>query len=257
LNGGFAALDLSGYVLSKGPTAIVNYTFPFGTLIASASFGVFCRNQTYLFDINQTDTISILNTNGTSVSTSGSIGGSNPRPNAVDLTWSRVVDLINPSTPFTPFYQYSINPTPGGANVFSFDPITLQRQPCGIQSAPFGVISNYQFKELLLLDVGTRNPELSGATYDPRTCNNLVVGDEGNFNEISVSNATITLRGTLPVIGGSTDTEGVCFWYNPLTGDKVAIVDERERSGKSICCTIANGWRVGPLLIIATSFLRN
>jgi Lamin Tail Domain len=232
LNGAFATLNLSGFVLIKGPTGPVNYTFPFDASIQGDAFAVFCRNQTYNFSINQNDTISILNTNGTIVSTSGPIGGSSPRPNAVDLTWARAVDLINPSAPFTPFYQYSVDPTSGKANVFSFNPVVLQRQSCGVQAAPFGAISTYQFKELLFLNVGLRNPELSGATFDPRTCNNLIIGDEGNLNEISVSNATANLLRTFPVIGGSTDTEGVCFWYGGGTGDKVAIIDERERSGK-------------------------
>ena len=88
------------------------------------------------------------------------------------------------------------------------------------------------FKELLKPDLG-RNPEFSGGTFDPRTCNNLVVGDEGNLNEVSIMNSTATLIRTIPVFGGSRDTEGVCFWYNDSTGEsKVVITDERDRSGK-------------------------
>jgi uncharacterized protein YjiK len=89
------------------------------------------------------------------------------------------------------------------------------------------------FKELLTLNLGSRNPELSGSTFDPRTCNNLAVGDEGNLNEVVIVNSTVSLLRTFPVIGGSTDTEGICFWYNASSGEsKVVIADERDRSGK-------------------------
>ena len=229
LNDAFAALDLAGYVLNVGTG---NYTFPVGTNIASGAFSVFCQSTTFSLTINANATITIANSTGFVVSSSGKIGGNNARPSAIDLTWARVVDLINPSAPFTPFYQYSINPTPGQANIFSFDPITQPRQPCGKQARPLAPINDYVFKELLKPDLG-RNPEFSGGTFDPRTCNNLVVGDEGNLNEVSIINSTATLIRTIPVFGGSRDTEGVCFWYNDSTGEsKVVITDERDRSGK-------------------------
>jgi Lamin Tail Domain len=232
LNDAFAGLDLAGYVLNVGSAG--NYTFPTGSNIASGAFLVLCQNTTYALAINANETITITNATGSVISSSGRIGGNNTRPNALDLTWARVVDLINPSAPFAPFYQYSINPTPGIQNVFSFDLIVLPRQPCGIQAGPLAPLNQYMFKELLTLDLGSRNPEFSGSTFDPRTCNNLIVGDEGNLNEIAIFNSTLSLLRTVPVIGGSTDTEGVCYWYNEATGEsKLVIVDERDRSGKS------------------------
>jgi hypothetical protein len=228
LNDASVGLDLNGYVLSIGSAG--TYTFPVGSLIANGAFSVFCQNETYLLPIGASDTVTIRNQTGSIVSSSGQIGGNNTRPNAIDLTWSRVVDLIKPSAPFTPFYQYSLNPTPNKPNVFSFAPIALPRQACGIQAGPLGPLKDYFFKELFALDLG-RNPEFSGGTFDPRTCNNLVVGDEGNLNEIAYVNSTVSLLRTFPIIGGSTDTEGICFWYNELTMEsKVVITDERDRS---------------------------
>jgi hypothetical protein len=241
LNDGFVPLNLTGFVLSRGRSQADNYTFPSGTSVAAKTFSVFCQGMTFPFNIGGSDLISISNLAGQVVSSTGAIGGTAPRPSAVDLTWARVVDLINAVAPFTPYYQYSFDPTPGSANVFTFEPIQLPVQPCGFQREPFACLSGYEFKSLQKLNLG-RNPELSGGTFDPRTCNNLVVGDEGNLNEVSFgSNSSVTVVSVLPVIGGSTDTEGICFWYDPLNGDKVVIVDERDRSGEcpfAFLCTI-------------------
>ena len=240
LNDAFSGLNLTGYVLII--SGMGNYTFPAGSSIASGALSVFCQSTSYTLTINSNDTVAIADVTGTVVSTSGPIGGNSTRPNAKDLIWARAVDLINPTAPFTPFYQYSVNPTPGAANVFSFDPAVLPRQPCGIQAGPLAPLSEYMFAELLQLNLGSRNPEFSGGTLDPRTCHSLVVGDEGNLNEVSVNNSTATLLRTFPVIGGSTDTEGICFWYNDLTGEsKAVIADERDRSGKPIHpCVVFN-----------------
>jgi Lamin Tail Domain len=234
LNNGFVPLNLTGYVLSRGRSQFDNYTFPSGSSVAARAFAVFCQGVTFPFNIGGNDAISISNTSGTVVSSTGAIGGAAPRQSDIDLTWARVIDLINPVAPFTPFYQYSFDPTPGSANVFAFEPMQLPVQPCGFQREPLACLAGYEFNSLQKLNLG-RNPELSGGTFDPRTCNNLVVGDEGNLNEVSIgSNASLTLVRSLPIIGGSTDTEGICFWYDPLNGDKVVIADERDRSGKCL-----------------------
>ena len=67
------------------------------------------------------------------------------------------------------------------------------------------------FAELLQLNLGSRNPEFSGGTLDPRTCSSLVVGDVGNLNEVSVNISTAALLRTFPVIGGSTVTGDFIF----------------------------------------------
>lgn len=77
------------------------------------------------------------------------------------------------------------------------------------------------------------NPELSGGVFDGQTCSQLVIGNEGNLNELTLpSNSTVSLVQSIPIIGGSGDTEGVCFWYNQTVGEKIVVVDEQDRSGK-------------------------
>ena len=231
LNAGFQLLDLSGFVLAKGNASTDKYVFPNNVTILVNAFAVFCQGLSFNFSIGFNDTITISSPSSQILSTTGTIGGVAPLPNTVGLTWSRVVDLINTTSPFTPFYRYSMNPTPGKANVFSFTPQQLPLKPCGKQSSPFANLTDYQFVELTNLNVG-RNPELSGGAFDGRTCTHLVIGDEGNLNELSFGlNASVTLVQSVPVIGGSGDTEGTCFWYDQNIA-KIVIVDERDRSGE-------------------------
>jgi Lamin Tail Domain len=232
LNAGFQTLDLAGYVLSKGSLPSEKYVFPVNSTISVNAFALFCRGLSFNFSIGFNDTLTISSPSAVILSTTGAIGGLSPLPNTVGLTWSRVIDLINTTFPFTPFYKYSRDPTPGTANVFPFTPQRIPLQPCGVQSSPYANLTDYQFMELSNLNVD-RNPELSGGTFDGRTCTHLVIGDEGTLNELTVgSNSTVSLIRSIPVIGGSRDTEAVCFWYDQIVGEKLVIADERDRSGK-------------------------
>lgn len=235
LNDSDSPLNLTGFVMynASGPTDPSAYTFSAATpLIQRRAFAVFCRGTTFNFAISNTATISINNVKGEVVSTTGPIGGAAPRPNTINVTWARVVDLLNLTAPFVPFYQYSVDPTPGRVNVFSFVPVKIAQQACGVQTEPLSCLADYVFRDKLALNTGTRNPELSGGTYDGRTCNHLFIGDEGTVNEVNITGSTVSLLRSVPVIGGSTDTEGICIWYDSVNGDKFVIVDERERSCK-------------------------
>ena len=58
---------------------------------------------------------------------------------------------------------------------------------------------------------------------------------------------SVTLIRSRPLIGGSRasaaygafpDSEGVCFYRDAINGDKLAILDERDRSGKKTLLVI-------------------
>ena len=234
-NDAFTTLDLTGFGLRAGESS---YTFPNGTVDRYTYFTV-CTSS--LLAIGWNDNVSISTPDGSVVSSTGPIGGSSPRPSAPDLTWVRVTDYIITSAPFAPFYQYSTSPTPNAINIFPFEPIQLPIQPCGIQVAPLEMLSNYELKETSILDVNSANPELSGGTFDPRTCNHLIIGDDGTLHEVAITNNTPILLRVRPLIGGSRmemlktipDSEGICFYHDPINGDKIAILDERDHSGTS------------------------
>jgi uncharacterized protein YjiK len=101
-------------------------------------------------------------------------------------------------------------------------------QTCGVQTAALPCLADYTFGELVLLNkTGVSNPELSGAAFDGSTCNHLVIGDEGTITEVALNGTSLQVKRSIPVFGGSRDTEGLCT-YSP---GKVAIIDERERTG--------------------------
>jgi hypothetical protein len=61
------------------------------------------------------------------------------------------------------------------------------------------------------------------------------------MHEFSIDNTSVSLIRSRPLIGGSLsssifgsipDSEGVCFYRDAVNGDKLAILDERDRSGK-------------------------
>jgi Lamin Tail Domain len=230
-NVGAGSFSLSGFKLynasSFGPNSPTAYTFGAGDSVAFGGFAVFCKGTTFQFDIAQNDVITLRNANGQDVSTTGAIGGTGSRPKAVDLVWARSVDLISLTNPDPPFYQCSKNPTPGRPNVFPFEPIQTTLQNCGIQTAPLTCLADYELKETLLFDGYPTSPEFSGGTVDGSTCNHLIVNDEGNIFDMSISGGTVQLKRTIPFIGGTRDNEGMCY-YSP---GKIAVVDERERSG--------------------------
>jgi Lamin Tail Domain len=232
LNAGFQALDMTGFTLAKGSLPAEKYVFPVNVTIPVNAFALFCQGLSFNFSIGFNDTITLSSPSAEVLSSTGAIGGMSPLPNTIGLTWARVVDLINTTFPFTPYYRYSRDPTPGTANVFPFTPQQLPLQPCGVQNSSYANLTDYQFMGLTNLNIG-RNPELSGGTFDGRTCTHLVIGDEGNLNELTFpSNSTVNFIRSIPVIGGSTDTEGVCFWYDQSGRQKIAVLDERDRSGK-------------------------
>jgi hypothetical protein len=224
-----------GYDVNAGENS---YTFTNET-VDSYSFFTLCTSS--LFTIGPNVDVSISNPSGLIVSSTGPIGGSNPLPSAVDLTWVRVTDYIVTSAPFEPYYQYSTTPTPDSINIFPFEPIQQPIQPCGIQTAPLGMLSNYELNQFLNISVNGMDVEISGGTFDPRTCHHFAVSDDGILLEVDITNDTAQLIRARPLIGGSRtqmpfsvpDSEGTCLYNDPINGDKIAILDERDHSGKS------------------------
>lgn len=232
------------------PQALSDYTVQVGSLsftlfdkeeVSAFGYATFCLPETFNGTIGSNDSVTLFNPRGRVVSSIGPMGGQNPKPNERDLVWVRVTDLVITSAPFVPFYQYSTNPTPDASNIFSFTPIQLPIQACGIQNAPLPMVSEYIFNRLRRLDVNGGDPELSGGTFDPRTCNYISVGDNGEMFEISLGQGRPNLIRARPLIGGSKsssiyesvpDAEDVCFYRDPVNGDKLAILDEGDQSGK-------------------------
>jgi Lamin Tail Domain len=235
LNTGANSLNLAGFTLynSWGPTNPSAYTFPIATpTIPFGGYAVFCKGTTFKFDIDMNDKLSLRTPSGEVVSTTGAIGGTSPRPKQKDLTWIRVTDLVNKDKPFTPFYQYTSIPTPGAYNIYPFTPQPVTVQSCGVQTQALHCLFDYGSPQKFLIDRDDfSRPEFSGGAHDGSTCNNLLIGDEGNINEVAFRTlgsflVTKYIR-SIPLIGGSGDTEGICY-YSP---GKVAIIDEIERSG--------------------------
>ena len=236
-NDGFATVNLTGYVLKAG---VNMFTFVNGT-ISRFTYFTFCAGPG-LLTIGSNDNVTLSNPEGGVVSFTGPIGGTTPRSIAPDLSWVRVTDLVITSAPFKSFYQYSTTPTPGRSNVFSFTPVQLPIQPCGIQTAALSTASDYELKFVSNANVNGGDPELSGGAFDPRTCTHISVGDNGAMHEFSIVGSTISLVRARPLIGGSRtsaifgsfpDSEGVCFYRDAVNGDKLAIIDERARAGES------------------------
>ena len=237
-NDAFAAVDLTGYTVR-----VHTRTEPLSGTIGKFAFITLCVNSNF---VNQNDSVDLFDPQGIRVSSTGPIGGISPLPIASDLSWVRVTDLVQTITPFEPFYQYSTTPTPNAPNIFPFVPEQLPIQSCGIQVGPLPTLSSYEFaasQELFFLNGG--DPELSGGTFDPRTCNYFSVGDNGRLVEVSISACGPIVVSDRPLIGGSLpsdiygstpDSEGVCFFRDTVNGDKIVIVDERDYSGKTSHC---------------------
>ena len=234
-NDAIATVNLTGYTLKAGAST---YTFINGTINRFAYFTL-CGGAG-IFTIDANDNVTLSNAEGAVLSFTGPIGGGSPRAVAAGVAWVRVTDFIITSAPFKPFYQYSTTPTPGRSNIFPFTPVQLPILPCGIQTAPLAMASDYVFKSITNANVNYGNPELSGGTFDPRTCNHISVGDGATMHEFSIVGNTVNTVIERPLIGGSRasvnfgnipDSEGICFYRDTVNGDKLAILDERARSG--------------------------
>jgi hypothetical protein len=234
-NDAFARVNLTNYVLRAGANS---YVFPNGTINAFSYF-TFCGGPGIL-PIGSNDNVTLSNAEGAVVSVTGPIGGTSPRPSVPELAWVRVTDLVITSAPFQPFYQYSTTPTPGRLNIFPFTPVQQPVASCGIQTKALAMVSNYQLKFVTDVNVNGGDPELSGGAFDPRTCTHISVGDNGAMVEFTVTNTSASIIRDRPLIGGSRsspiygsfpDSEGVCFYRDTVNGDKLAIIDERDRSG--------------------------
>lgn len=244
-NMGSNILNLVNFTLhnAAGASSPSAYRFPASTpTIPLRGYGVFCKGATFTFDIANNDTLTLRSPTGQDLSTTGAIGSGNAvaKPNAKDLVWVRVTDLITVGpNPVSPFYQYSTNPTPGADNIYAFTPLnaTTLVQACGVQTAALPCLADYAFGEKLLLNkTGVTNPELSGGAFDGTTCQHLMIGDEGSITEVvlngTTSSSTLQVKRSIPVFGGVRDTEGICV-YSP---GKVAIIEERDRTGTTIVC---------------------
>ena len=234
-NDAFTGVNLAGYNLRSGSGSI--------TLSGTVGrFSFFTTCVTVSGFIGQNDNVELLDPSGTTVSSTGPIGGSNPRFIAPDLSWVRVTDLVLTATPFTPFYQYSTSPTPNKRNIFPFVPVQLPVQSCGTQGRPLSMASDYVLESLKNISVNGGDPDLASGVFDPRTCNYVSVGQAGEMLEVSFVGNTASLVRRRPLFGGSQtspafgaypDAQGVCFYRDTANGDKLAIIDQKGRSGKA------------------------
>lgn len=62
------------------------------------------------------------------------------------------------------------------------------------------MVSEYRLKFVMDLDVSIGDLELSGGTFDPRTCNFISFGDHGMMHEVSIVKDTLRLVRAGPVI---------------------------------------------------------
>ena len=237
-NDAFAPVDLTGYTLTAFNKF---YTLPNGTLNRYSYFTV-CVGVGIL-EIGVNDTVTLFTPEEFEVASTGRIGGSSPRPISSRLSWVRVVDQVLTSAPFTPFYQYTTTPTPNNFNVFPFVPVTLPYQACGTQAGALLTASDYALKSITNIFVNGGDPEASGISFDPRTCNYHSVGDEGQLLEFSLVGNTASVVRARPIVGGETsssvygttaDAEGNCFYRDAVNGDKLVYTDEDDSSGKSM-----------------------
>lgn len=91
-------------------------------------------------------------------------------------------------------------------------------------------MSDYKYVDTI--EVGGNPREFSGGSFYGVDCTHWIFGDEGFATEFNLANlpAVEELR-RIPLVGGSGDTEGSCFYTDESTGvTKIAYVDERERS---------------------------
>jgi hypothetical protein len=212
---------VGGYVLTNGSDT---YTIPIDTTIDTRGYLLVCVTE---FDIGATDTITLLDSNGAEVSTSGQIGGDSPQNGS--LVWARKVDLMSVGEAADPVFAYTADATPGADNVFTFEATDVSIQNCGQVMKAYGAVSDYE--HLATFEVGV-NPEFSGASFYGGTCTHWIFGDEGFATEFNLVNLpTVEELRRIRLVGGSGDTEGSCFYTDESTGmTKIAYVDERERS---------------------------
>jgi hypothetical protein len=102
-------------------------------------------------------------------------------------------------------------------------------QECGQVMEPYGAVSDYEY--VATFDFGV-NPEFSGGSFYGGTCTHWIFGDEGFATELNLQNLpTVEGLRRIRFMGGSSDTEGTCFYTEKSSGvTKIAYVDERERS---------------------------
>lgn len=106
INAGPNPADITNFVLhdNKGPTDPDVYVFNDTTIIPPQSFFLLCAQETFLFGVGGTDTVTLLDAAGAMVSTAGPLAGSGSDV----ITYNRHPDGT---------YVYSV-PTPGEANIF-------------------------------------------------------------------------------------------------------------------------------------------
>jgi hypothetical protein len=199
-NGG-ADTVVGGYVLTNGSDT---YTIPVDTAIGTRGYLVICATE---FVISATATISVLDTNGTEISTSGQIGGESPQTGS--LVWARKTDLLSVGEPADPVFTYTPDATPGMDNVFTFEARDVSIKKCGQAMEAYGAVSDYE--HLATFEVGV-NPEFSGGSFYGGTCTHWIFGDEGLATELTLASLpALELRKTR-LVGGSGDTKGNCFY---------------------------------------------
>ena len=104
--------SLDNYILhdDKGPADDKAYIFPTGVTIVPGEYKVLCKGADFAFGIGSTDTITLVDTSGAIVSTSGPLPGTGGD--------SASYALLNPASD-TGEYEYTFTPTPGEANLFT------------------------------------------------------------------------------------------------------------------------------------------
>jgi len=104
-----APTSLENYILhdDKGPADDKAFTFPTGVSIAPGEYKVLCKGADFAFGIGSTDTVTLVDTSGAVVSTSGPLPGTGDDSSSYALLGDEAE------------YDYTSTPTPGEANVFT------------------------------------------------------------------------------------------------------------------------------------------
>eukprot|EP00549_Striatella_unipunctata_P007187 CAMPEP_0118716016 /NCGR_PEP_ID=MMETSP0800-20121206/27254_1 /TAXON_ID=210618 ORGANISM="Striatella unipunctata, Strain CCMP2910" /NCGR_SAMPLE_ID=MMETSP0800 /ASSEMBLY_ACC=CAM_ASM_000638 /LENGTH=892 /DNA_ID=CAMNT_0006622365 /DNA_START=133 /DNA_END=2811 /DNA_ORIENTATION=- len=229
------------YNEGSGPALLANYTilvndeeYDFSMQegeeemeLAAKEFLVVCSDDGYFdFLIEPYDIVSLADETGSIVSTT-TVG------NVTEgLSWSRRTNGTEGA-----FFEASLQFTPAATNVFPVHPTQVPWQSCGVQRKEYGYLCEYQFDSFVVFPMSP-NPEFSAAAFDGRYCSLLLTGDEGFVFDFSIPLDGVSsseLERTVQIIGGSSDTEGSCFYYDETTQEqKYVYVDERERT-VSLC----------------------
>uniref|UniRef100_A0A6S8YZZ2 LTD domain-containing protein n=1 Tax=Chaetoceros debilis TaxID=122233 RepID=A0A6S8YZZ2_9STRA len=109
--------SLDNYILhdDKGPADDKAYIFPTGVSIAPGEYKVLCKGADFAFGIGSTDTVTLVDTNGAIVSTSGSLPGTGGDSASYALFDPASTGEIGNEAG----YEYTSTPTPGEANVIT------------------------------------------------------------------------------------------------------------------------------------------